>query len=61
LKWRIREHFEGEMPTIMPRRQIIPKIDPVNCLCSGRIIIGIEILNVNMARRHRPNNETPIK
>ena len=41
----------------MPKMQIVPKIEPVNCFGKVGAIINIGMLKVNVARRHRPNNE----
>ena len=56
----IREHFDGEIPAIMPIIQIVIKSKPVNLFLKGKFIIFPDVLNVKIARRHRPINEIPI-
>ena len=51
----------GNTPAAMPRMQIAPKIDPINCLCKGKYIVEIGALKVNALRRHKPKNEILMK
>jgi hypothetical protein len=41
----------------MPRRQIVAKIEPINCFCRLKFKVDVEKVNVETARITKPTNE----
>ncbi len=53
----IRVQLEGNIPAIMPIRQMAAKIKLVNCFCELKVIWDVEGVNVKSAKITKPINE----
>ena len=46
---------------MIPRRQIIPKVEPMTGFRQGEFTFEVGVPNVNAKSRNKPNSEVPMK